>query len=80
MDVKLIGVMAGKVWKTLGARDKVALTTLPKLLDEDGAVVNQAVGWLAREDKIEFEKQGRALYVKLKAHETEHYRRSNGHK
>ena len=79
MDLKTIGDLAGKVWKTLGQKDKVALTTLPKLLEEDGALVNQAVGWLAREDKIDFEKQGRAVYVKLKPHETEHYKRSNGH-
>ena len=81
MNRNVIGEAAGKVWKILGAKDKIALTTLPKVLDEDGALVNQAVGWLAREEKIEFEKQGRAVYVKLTAHEAEAFKRhaGNGH-
>lgn len=75
MNSKVIGEAAGKVWKALGAKGKVALTTLPKVLEEDGALVNQAIGWLARESKIEFEKEGRAVYVKLSAHETEAFKR-----
>jgi hypothetical protein len=73
-----IGETAGTVWKTLGARGRVALTTLPKLLDRDSALVQQAVGWLARERKVEFEKEGRALYVRLTPAEAEVYRRQNG--
>jgi hypothetical protein len=75
MNKNVIGEAAGKVWKALGSKGKVALTTLPKVLDEDGALVNQAIGWLARESKIEFEKDGRAVYVKLSAHETEAFKR-----
>lgn len=75
MNSKVIGEAAGKVWKALGTKGKVALTTLPKVLEEDGALVNQAIGWLARESKIEFEKEGRAVYVKLSAHETEAFKR-----
>lgn len=78
MHKDVIGAAAGKVWKVLGAKDKVALTTLPKVLEEDGALVNQAVGWLAREGKIEFEKQGRAVYVKLTEHEASAFKH-NGH-
>jgi hypothetical protein len=78
MLVKEIGDLAGQVWKTLGARKRVALSTLPKLMERDGILVQQAVGWLARENKVEFEKQGRAVYVKLSAHEAEVYHRHNG--
>jgi hypothetical protein len=78
MQTSAIGDMAGLVWKTLGAKGKVALTTLPKILDRDAALVQQAVGWLAREQKVEFVKEGRALYVRLNAHETESYRRHAG--
>ena len=80
MNKNVIGEMAGKVWKVLGAKSKVAVTTLPKVLEEDVALVNQAVGWLARESKVEFEKEGRAVYVKLSAHEAEAYKRHPGHK
>ena len=78
MHKQIIGQTAGKVWKALGTQGRVALTTLPKLLDDDVFTVQQAVGWLAREDKVVFEKQGRALYVKLTATEAERYQRSNG--
>lgn len=75
MNAKAIGEAAGDVWKLLGAKGRVALTTLPKLLDQDGALVQQGVGWLAREHKIEFEKEGRALYVKLTSHEADVYKK-----
>lgn len=78
MLVKEIGDLAGQVWKTLGTRKRVALSTLPKVMDKDGILVQQAVGWLARENKVEFEKQGRAVYVKLTAHEAEVFHRHNG--
>lgn len=75
MNKSVIGEAAGKVWKALGAKGKVALTTLPKVVEEDGALVNQAIGWLAREGKIDFEKDGRAVYVKLVPHETEVFKK-----
>ena len=43
MHVKAIGDAAGAVWKILGAKGRVALTTLPKLLDQDNMVVQQGV-------------------------------------
>jgi hypothetical protein len=75
MHTKTIGDTAGAVWKLLGAKGRVALTTLPKLLDRDGALVQQGVGWLAREHKVEFEKEGRALYVKLTSHEADVFKK-----
>ncbi len=78
MDTKAIGELAGQVWTTLGARKRVALSTLPKVMDREGILVQQAVGWLAREDKIEFEKEGRAVYVRLTAREAEAFGRHNG--
>ena len=75
MHKKAIGEAAGAVWKILGEKGRVALTTLPKLLDQDNMVVQQGVGWLAREQKVEFEKEGRALYVKLTAHEADVFKK-----
>ena len=79
MHQKTIGDAAGAVWRKLGEKGRVALTTLPKLLDQDPALVQQAVGWLAREHKVDFEKDGRALYVKLTVHETDAFKK-NGSK
>ena len=75
MHNKAIGEAAGAVWKALGAQGKVAVAALPKLLDQDAALVQQAVGWLAREHKVEFEKEGRAMYVRLTHHEAEAYKK-----
>jgi hypothetical protein len=75
MHHKAIGEAAGAVWSILGAKGRIALTTLPKLLDQDTMIVQQGVGWLAREHKVEFEKEGRALYVRLTAHEADVFRK-----
>jgi hypothetical protein len=74
MHLKTIGDAAGVVWRKLGEKGRIALTTLPKVLDEDPSLVQQAVGWLAREHKVDFEKDGRALYVKLTSHEAHVYK------
>lgn len=78
MHNKLIGETAGVVWKALGAKGRTALTALPKLVDLDAAVVQQAVGWLAREHKVEFETQGKAVYVKLTAEEADVFKMDGG--
>ncbi len=63
--VAQIGEAAGQVWKTLAAKGPLSLT---KLIKESGAprdLVLQAVGWLAREDKLQFE-EGRVRTIGLK--------------
>ena len=53
---------AGKVWKTLGERGQVTVSQLVTILKEKDDLVNQAIGWLAREDKIKYiEKSNRTL-------------------
>lgn len=79
MNQDIIGAAAGKVWKLLGAKDKVALGTLPKLVEEDGAVANLALGWLARENKVRFEKEGKSVFVRLTPDEVAAFKRLNGH-
>ena len=79
MHAKSIGEAAGAVWKALGAQGKVEVAALPKLLGQkDAALVQQAVGWLAREHKVEFEKQGAKLFVKLTAHEADVHKKHGG--
>ena len=60
-----IGATAGRIWDTLQERDRVSLSQLPKLLKERDTVVYQALGWLAREDKVEYQSQGKGTYVSL---------------
>ena len=71
-----IGEMAGRVWKVLGERDSVAVSTLPQILKEKGEIVYQAVGWLAREDKIDFRKKEGKTFVSLNSEEREVFKKS----
>ena len=75
MKAKL-GEMAGRVWKVLGERDSVAVSTLPQILKEKEEIVYQAVGWLAREDKIDFRKKEGKTFVSLNNEERERFKES----
>ena len=61
----VIGDTAGKVWKTLGKEGKLTTTDLAKRLNVGNDLVHQAVGWLARENKISLENKGKAAYISL---------------
>lgn len=56
---------AGKTWRFLGQNGEANVTKLPKLLHEKEAVVFQALGWLAREDKINYSIKNRRTFVSL---------------
>lgn len=75
MHTKTIGEAAGKLWKALGEKEKVALAQLPKAIEGESSLVHQALGWLAREGKIEFETKGKVVSVKLTAHEQDAFKR-----
>ncbi len=49
-----IGSRAGKVWRTLNIWGELTEDELAELLDMDKKEVLSALGWLAREDKVEF--------------------------
>jgi len=70
-----IGEMAGKVWKVLGEKE-VAVSTLPQILKEKGEIVYQALGWLAREDKIDFRSKEGKTFVSLNDEERERFKKS----
>ncbi|HLD69747.1 MAG TPA: winged helix-turn-helix domain-containing protein, partial [Candidatus Omnitrophota bacterium] len=56
---------AGKTWRTLGEKGELNITQLPKVLKEDEAVVYQALGWLAREEKINYTVKNKQTTVSL---------------
>ena len=61
-----IGETAGKIWDTLNVQNEVSLTRLPKIVGERETVVYQALGWLAREDKVEYEKKGNRTLISIR--------------
>ena len=50
---KEIGTQAGRVWKILDIWEDADFTTIKKLSDLSDEQINCALGWLAREDKID---------------------------
>lgn len=60
-----IGETAGKIWKVLKKKGEVNVAQLPKLMEEKSAVVYQALGWLAREGKIDYRTQAAKTFVSL---------------
>jgi len=64
-----IGKTAGKIWDILQKEEAVAISKFPKMLDEKTVVVQQALGWLAREDKIDYRQQANRTLVSLKESE-----------
>ncbi len=71
-----IGEVAGSVWRILGEKETVDVSKLPRMLKEKGEVVYQALGWLAREDKVEFHKREGKTFVSLNSEERRLYKKS----
>lgn len=61
-----IGEVAGRIWSLLNKNGKVSLSQLPKSLKETDAITFQALGWLAREGKVEYHKEKNKTSVSLK--------------
>jgi hypothetical protein len=62
-----IGETAGKVWHFLNQNGPRSLTKLAVDLGEPRDLVMLALGWLAREDKIEITEDKRSRMVSLKS-------------
>ena len=56
---------AGKAWRFLGQNGEINVDQLPQALKEKEPVVFQALGWLAREDKISYSTKNRRTFVSL---------------
>jgi len=53
MKDKVIEI-AGKTWHEIGSRGEASSRQIANSLNESEAIVNMALGWLAREDKIRY--------------------------
>ena len=71
-----IGEMAGRVWKVLGEKEAISVSRLPQILKEKGEIVYQALGWLAKEGKVDFHKKEGKTFVSLSSEEREVFKKS----
>lgn len=70
------GEMTGRGRKTFGEKGKVTVSSLPQILKEERKIVYQALGGLAREDKIEFHNKEGETFVSLSSEEREIFKKS----
>jgi hypothetical protein len=64
MNEKIIQT-AGKAWRALGEKGETDIHSLAMTLRENEDLVNQAIGWLAREDKINYKEKFNTTFVSL---------------
>ena len=65
-QVGSIGEIAGIVWSYLDENEAVTLSKLAREIDAPRDLVMQGVGWLARENKVDFQKGSRSKLICLK--------------
>ena len=64
--VTQIGETAGLIWGALSEEGPLSTAKLVKMIDRPRNTVMQALGWLAREDKIQIDEEGRSRIVSLR--------------
>jgi hypothetical protein len=69
--IEEIGAVAGAIWRALDTNGEMTLAKLKKDVDAEGPLFDWAIGWLAREDKIELMRDKRSIRVSLKGRETQ---------
>jgi len=61
-----IGFIAGDIYKLLKEKGPLSLKEILSSLKAEQTIAVMAVGWLAREDKIEFYQEGKKRLIRLK--------------
>lgn len=61
-----VGELAGRVWHFLDEHGRCSLTAVENGIEAPRALVVMAIGWLAREGKVELLQEGRATLVCLR--------------
>ena len=66
---------AGKTWKTLGENGEIAIPEITKMIKEKEEIALQAIGWLAREDKINYATKNNKTFISLVESEMQAFQR-----
>lgn len=65
-QIEQIGSTAGEVWETLAENGPMSMAKLVDTVGQPRATVFLALGWLAREDKVSIDEEGRTRVVSLR--------------
>lgn len=61
-----IGTVAGELWRYLDSNGEATAEAIKRKMKLPGDVLYAAVGWLAREDKLEIKAEGKKVQLSLK--------------
>ncbi len=64
--VMQIGETAGVIWEVLSENETLTMAKLVREVGQPRDLVMQALGWLARENKISIKEDGRSRVVSLR--------------
>lgn len=64
--IEQIGDTAGLVWHALDGQEPMSITKLVELVEAPRDTIMQAIGWLAREDKVCIEQTKRGRMISLR--------------
>jgi predicted transcriptional regulator len=64
--IEEIGEVAGEIWHVLRERGEMSLSGIASAINASQSTVYMGLGWLAREDKLEFVAKRRGMFVRLK--------------
>jgi len=61
-----VGETAGKIWHVLNDEGPQTIPQLKKKLNGSGELLSFALGWLAREDKVDISQEKKNIIVALR--------------
>jgi len=66
--IEEIGTVAGGIWNLLNERGEMSISGVVKEINVSQSTAYMGLGWLARENKLEFVKKsrGKGVFVRLK--------------
>ena len=67
----------GRTWQTLGQKGEVSIPQLSKFLKEKESLVCLALGWLSREDKINYRVKNNQMFVSLAENELQSFKNTS---
>lgn len=64
--IEEVGITAGEIWNLLKERGELSISGVVSEIKASPSIAYMGLGWLAREDKLEFVKKSRGVFVRLK--------------
>lgn len=64
--IEEIGAVAGEIWDLLKEKGELSISGVVKEINASQSTAYMGLGWLARENKLEFVKKSRGVFVRLK--------------